>query len=107
MNELKTHFSLDDLSGDGDNENIYDNYKNELEIYDEDGSLYGDCQRKAVNIREIESQTPWFVLKKYHLMFSDLSQSDLSKKWSKMNDKDFEKVEKTIQYTKTVNSSFG
>ena len=76
-----------------------------LEIYDEDGNLYGDCQRKAVNIREIESQTPWFILKNYRLMFSDLSQ--VSRRYVEMNETDFEQIRSTIQYTKTVHSSFG
>ena len=47
----------DTKSGDHENENLD---LDESELYDADGKLYGDCVKKAVHIREIQSHAVWF-----------------------------------------------
>ena len=66
------------------------------------GTLYGDCERKAVHIRERNSHTPWYASEN-PMIFSNLttnitiSEEDL---------KDL-KAKNSIRYTRLVNSQYG
>ena len=93
-------------SGSGDHENVYGVYNETLEIYDSDGNLYGECERKAVNIREISKQRPWHSFENNTILFSDLSRS--MKKYLSMDSKeDINEAKNSVRYTKAVKSSYG
>ena len=60
--------SLDDPRGSGDHENIYGRAQENIygekqhyfdKIHDANGKIFNDCVRKAVNIRAIQTHTPW------------------------------------------------
>ena len=86
----------------GDHENIYDSQFSYTEVHEMNGTLYGDCERKAVHIRERNSQNPWYASEN-PMIFSNLttnitiSEEDL---------KDL-KAKNSIRYTRLVNSQYG
>ena len=49
---------MDNPQGTGDHEN----YLKNTEAYDIDGSKYGKCRKKAVNIRSRNMHEPWYSL---------------------------------------------
>ena len=103
---VNLYFSLDDpISGSGDHENVYGEHKKYLEIYDDYNNVYGDCVRKAINAREIHRQTPWHSLSNNHFWFSDLS--GRTKSFLKMTELELAEARNTIQYYKTIKSSYG
>lgn len=68
------YMNADDPSGTGDHEH-YSYYINEnydrLTVYDSDGQAYKNCEKKAIHIRERETQIPWWTLStSYTLLFS-------------------------------------
>ena len=87
------------------------------EIFDAAGNLYGDCEKKAVNIRETDTHKIWFDSTN-DMVFSDLSKAErhfidvnniideenfvkgenFKEKWKA--------VRNSIRYTKQVNSTF-
>ena len=106
MTMLKIYSSLDNpKTGSGDHENVYSRGLNYTEIHDNDGKIYGDCVKKAVHIREVRSHIPWYSSKN-PMVFSDLSKS--KKKFLNVTVNDYmEDAKNSIQYTKTVNSTYG
>ena len=100
---FKSILSLDTPCGNGDHENYFQLDPLEHKIYESDGTLYGKCTKKAVNIREIGSHIPW------HTSVNDLFFSDLSnKQFMHIIDKKDEQISiPEINYTKAVNSSYG
>ena len=69
-----------------------------------DGTCYQDCERKAVHIREIATQLPWFGFRKNTLIFSD--QSKESPKFYKSL-KERDDALKSINFTRVVDSLYG
>ena len=104
--ESRNFLSLDKPeSGSGDHENIYDDQHRDSEVYDSDGKLYSDCVRKAVNIREIKSHSPWHSLSNNPFLFSDLS--GMTKEFLTMTKEALDEAKKSIRYTKAVDSAYG
>ena len=110
-------FSLDNsTTGSGDHENIKLSL-GEIEIYDDAGNLYGDCEKKAVNIREIDTHKIWFNSTNV-MVFSDLSKAErhfidennINDKENFINGENLKKkwkaVRNSIRYTRQVNSTF-
>ena len=91
----------------GDHENVYGTQFSWLNVRDEDRfdvherdgmGLYGDCNRKAVHIRERNTGTPWFSSKN-PMVFSNLT----TNKSHEISEEEYI----TIDYIKTVDSSSG
>ena len=75
------------------------------EIYHSNGTLYGNCEKKAVNIRQIGSHILWHSLKDNPLVFSNLSDTTFLRI---VEEKDrFNGTIPKIKYTKAVNSKYG
>ena len=96
------------FSGSGDHENYFGMDRvNFTTAYDENGTKYGNCTKKAVDIREIEIHRPWFSFGNNSLFFSDLS----SQKFVHITADNFEEAlieaKQSIRYTKAVNASYG
>ena len=84
---------------------MYNRGLNYTEIYENNGTLYGDCVKKAVHIREIRSHLPWHSSRN-PVVFSDLSKS--TKKFLNITvNEDLKDAKNSIQYSKAVNSTFG
>lgn len=114
-------FSLDNSkTGSGDHENIKLSLgENEIykEIYDERGNLYGDCEKKAVNIREKNTHKIWFNSTN-DMVFSDLSkaerhfidESSIIDEENFVKGENFKKkwkaIRNSVRYTRQVNSTF-
>ena len=94
-------------SGSGDHENYFGMDRVSFLAYDANGNQYGNCTKKAVDIREIEIHRPWFSFGNYSLFFSDLS----SQKFVHITADNFEEAlieaQQSIRYTKAVNASYG
>ena len=103
---IKLYSSLDSpKTGSGDHENVYSGVSNNIEIYDPNGEIYDDCVKKAVHIRETLSHIPWHSSRN-PMVFSDLSNS--TNKFLNVTVDDYIKnARNSIQYTKTVNSTYG
>ena len=96
-------FSLDTPRGSGDHENnLGSNQRDLLPICDVNGNCYKNCSRKAVHIREIETQMPWYGSNN-NLIFSD--QTGLATKFKSLEE--MKNALKVIDYKKSVNSSYG
>ena len=106
--EFSRFLSLDTPeSGSGDHENYYGIDLNNSTVYESNGTQYGDCYKRAVHIREIEVQRPWFAFGNNTLVFSDLSSQRFTH-FTKENLKEaLKNSTKTINYTKAVNSTYG
>ena len=95
------------LSGSGDHENYFGMDRVSFYAYDANGNQYGNCIKKAVDIREIEIHRPWYSFGNYTLFFSDLS----SQKFVHITADNFEgaliEAKQSIRYTKAVNASYG
>ena len=106
QHSLKLYSSLDSpKTGSGDHENVYSGGSNNIEIYDPNGKIYDDCVKKAVHIRETLSHIPWHSSRN-PMVFSDLSNS--TNKFLNVTVDDYIKnARNSIQYTKTVNSTYG
>ena len=112
--ENQQFLSLDDPRGSGDHENIYGRAQENIygekqdyfeKIHDANGKIFNDCVRKAVNIRAIQTHTPWHSLRNNPIVFSDLDAEN--RKFWEMTEKDLEEARNSIRYTKAVNSSYG
>ena len=112
--ENQQFLSLDDPTGSGDHENIYGRAQENIygekqdyfeKIHDANGKIFSDCVKKAVNIRAIQSHTPWHSLRNNPIVFSDLDAEN--RKFWEMTEKDLEDARNSIRYTKAVNSSYG
>ena len=105
-NNIEFFLSLDSpKTGSGDHENVYNRGLNYTEIYENNGTLYGDCVKKAVHIREIRSHLPWYSSRN-PVVFSDLNKS--TKKFLNITvNEDLEDAMNSIQYSKAVNSTYG
>ena len=94
-------------SGSGDHENYFGMNQINFVAYDENGKEYGNCIKKAVDIREIEIHRPWFSFGNYSLFFSDLT----TQRFVHLTEENFEQAlieaKQSIRYTKAVNASFG
>ena len=97
--------SLDTPYDSGDHENYFVIANDEIEIYGSDGTLYNNCSRKAVHIREIETQIPWHSLTEFTLVFSNLSTRDFDVIDHSSLLLEF-KSEK-VKFTRAVDASFG
>ena len=92
-------------TGSGDHENVYSKDLDCTKIHDSNGTIYGDCVKKAVHIREIRSHLPWHSSRN-PMVFSDLSKS--TKKFLNFTvNEDLKDAQKSIQYSKAVNSTYG
>ena len=87
---------------DGDHENLHGKKFRYSDVYDIDGTLYGDCHRKAVDIREIRTHLPWHSSKN-PMIFSYLPANFTSI----VSEEEMEEAKNSIEYTKFVNSSYG
>ena len=99
------HLSLDDPILDGDHENIYGEVEKDLKVYDIDGNLYSDCQRLAINVRDIHSHIPWHSSGQNRLRFSDLR--GRTKQYLRMSDIELFEARNVVQFKKTVKPSYG
>ena len=97
--------SLDTPNDSGDHENYFVMADEETEIYGSEGRLYNNCTKKAVHIREIETQIPWHSLTEFTLVFSNLSTNDFAVMDHSSLLLEF-KSEK-VKFTKAVDPSFG
>ena len=98
-------FSLDtpDLRGDHENNDYLKQLEGDQLIYDEAGKFYGNCQRKAVHIREVENSIFW-VLSENPMVFTNLT---TGRKLDISVEKDLNEARKSIKYTKSVNPEYG
>ena len=69
-----------------------------------DGTCYQDCERKAVHIREIATQMPWFGFRENTLIFSEKSKES-PKFYKSLKERD--DALKSINFTRVVDSSYG
>ena len=86
----------------GDHENVYGTEFSYTEVYEMNGTLYGDCEKKAVHIRERVDHMPWYNSKN-PMVFSNLT----SNVTSKISKEELEKAKTSIEYTTAVNSEYG
>ena len=96
-------FSLDTPSGTGDHENYFD-FDQEEPVCEANGVCYKECFRRAVHIREIETQVPWYGSRENTLIFSDSTKmiTKFYKSLEKMKD-----ALKSIDFKRVVNSTYG
>ena len=94
-------FSQDTPEGSGDHENFFGIDPKKLTIHERDGTRYGDCNKLAVNIREIGTHIPWHSSKN-NVIFSDLSNEFII-----VNETNLEDAKNSINYTKAVKSTYG
>ena len=106
INWCKFQFlSLDTPNDSGDHENYFAIDREENKIYDIDGKRYDSCVKKAVHIREIETQIPWHSITDFTLVFSNLSSSNfMSVDHSNLL---LDLKSSKIKFTKAVDSSYG
>ena len=71
------YMNADDPSGTGDHEHysyFINNKYDRLTVYDSNGQAYKGCEKKAIHIRERETQIPWWTLSaSYTLLFSNIT----------------------------------
>ena len=96
-------FSLDTPSGTGDHENYFE-FDQVEPVCEADGVCYKKCFRRAVHIREIETQVPWYGSGENTLIFSDSTKMITKFYKSLENMKD---ALKSIDYKRVVNSTYG
>ena len=77
----------------------------EIQIYGPDGTLYNNCTKKAVHIREIETQIPWHSQTEFTLVFSNLSTTDFTV--IDHSNLLLEFKSEDVKFTKAVDASFG
>jgi len=77
----------------------------ETQIYDSHGRLYNNCTKKALHIREIETQIPWHSLTQFTLVFSNLSTDDFTV--IDHSNLQLELKSEKVKFTKAVDASFG
>ena len=94
-------------SGSGDHENYYGIDSNNFPVYESNGTQYSDCYKRAVHIREIEVQRPWFAFGDNTLVFSDLSNQRFTHLTKEDLNEALTNSTKSINYTKAVNSTYG
>lgn len=107
---FKDFFSLDGptksindtYESSGDHENVYGTLFSYSEVHDMNGTVYGECERRAVHIRERNYHKPWYSSKN-PMIFSNLK----TKISSKISKEDLLKAKNSIEYTKAVNSEYG
>ena len=98
-------FSLDTpQSGSGDHENYFE--ERNLKVCETDGTCYTDCTRKAVHIREIHTQMPWYGFPQNTLIFSDTSEF-FTKFISLESLEEKKNAVKSIDFKRVVNSTYG
>ena len=66
--------STDKPSGNGDHENFFANKNNY--VYGADGSKYRNCTQIAMQIRSVDTQTPWYALKKTILFSTNVYEKE-------------------------------
>ena len=93
--------SRDTPNGSGDHENYFGADPEDLIIHEINGTRYGDCIKKAINIREINRQVPW------HSSVNNMIFSDVKNKFITITEENIEKAKDSIKFQKAVNSKYG
>ena len=88
-------------SGSGDHENYFGADPEDLVIHEVDGTRYGGCKKKAINIREIDRHVPW------HSSVNNMIFSDVTNKFITITDENIAEAKNSIKFEKAVNSKFG
>ena len=88
-------------SGSGDHENYFGIDPKKMTVHERNGTRYGDCNKMAIHIREIGTHIPW------HSSQNNVIFSDLSNEFIIVNETNLEDAKNSINYTKTVNSTYG
>ena len=75
--------SSDTPSGTGDHEHFFfysNNKRDRLEVFDRNGAVNKNCVKQAIHVRERETGTPWWILRKSHtLLFSEFTETNEAK----------------------------
>ena len=74
------YMNTDHPNGTGDHEHYFyyvDGNHDRLTVYDSDGQAYSDCTKKAIHVREKDTNVPWWTLAtSYTLLFSKFKYDD-------------------------------